>query len=106
MTTSERTGLRRGMTHYGDPDFALYLRRSFARSMGYGEAMASALDQESPTCPRQIPGDRHVVAAPLAGGDPVLRLPVDPPDHLHDQCHRDLEHQVAPGGQDARSLPE
>ena len=27
------------MTHYGDPDFALYLRRSFARSMGYGEAM-------------------------------------------------------------------
>jgi dihydroxy-acid dehydratase len=32
-------GLRRGLTHYGDPDFALYLRRSFARSMGYGEAM-------------------------------------------------------------------
>ncbi|MBV8888568.1 MAG: dihydroxy-acid dehydratase [Alphaproteobacteria bacterium] len=29
------TGLRRGLTNYGDPDFALYLRRSFARSMGY-----------------------------------------------------------------------
>ena len=39
MTTSEMIGLRRGLTHYGDPDFALYLRRSFARSMGYGEAM-------------------------------------------------------------------
>jgi dihydroxy-acid dehydratase len=39
MTTSEKTGLRRGLTHYGDPDFALYLRRSFARSMGYGEAL-------------------------------------------------------------------
>ena len=39
MASSQRTGLRRGLTHYGDPDFALYLRRSFARSMGYGEAM-------------------------------------------------------------------
>jgi dihydroxy-acid dehydratase len=28
-------GIARGLTHYGDPDFALYLRRSFARSMGY-----------------------------------------------------------------------
>ena len=27
--------LSRGLTNYGDPDFALYLRRSFARSMGY-----------------------------------------------------------------------
>ena len=39
MTSSEASGLRRGLTHYGDPDFALYLRRSFARSMGYGEAL-------------------------------------------------------------------
>jgi dihydroxy-acid dehydratase len=39
MTASKPSGLRRGLTHYGDPDFALYLRRSFARSMGYGEAM-------------------------------------------------------------------
>jgi len=28
-------GLARGLTNYGDRDFALYLRRSFARSMGY-----------------------------------------------------------------------
>jgi dihydroxy-acid dehydratase len=32
------TGLARGLTNYGDPDFALYLRRSFARSMGYSAA--------------------------------------------------------------------
>jgi dihydroxy-acid dehydratase len=35
------TGLARGLTNYGDRDFALYLRRSFARSMGYsGAALA------------------------------------------------------------------
>src|SRR5437899_7742521 len=32
---TDRVGLGRGLTNYGDPDFALYLRRSFARSMGY-----------------------------------------------------------------------
>ncbi len=32
---SDPIGLGRGLTNYGDPDFALYLRRSFARSMGY-----------------------------------------------------------------------
>jgi dihydroxy-acid dehydratase len=32
-------GLARGLTNYGDPDFALYLRRSFARSMGYSTEM-------------------------------------------------------------------
>jgi dihydroxy-acid dehydratase len=36
---SEPQGLQRGLTHYGDPDFALYLRRSFARSMGYSSAI-------------------------------------------------------------------
>ena len=32
---TQPVGLARGLTNYGDPDFALYLRRSFARSMGY-----------------------------------------------------------------------
>jgi dihydroxy-acid dehydratase len=32
-------GLSLGLTNYGDPDFALYLRRSFARSMGYSTDM-------------------------------------------------------------------
>ena len=31
-------GLSQGLTNYGDPDFALYLRRSFAKSMGYSSA--------------------------------------------------------------------
>src|ERR1700675_1159776 len=31
-------GLARGLTNYGDRDFALYLRRSFARSRGYTTA--------------------------------------------------------------------
>src|ERR1700737_3687680 len=38
---TEPVGLARGLTNYGDPDFALYLRRSFARSMGYwGDVVA------------------------------------------------------------------
>jgi dihydroxy-acid dehydratase len=36
---TDPVGLRRSLTHYGDPDFALYLRRSFARSMGYSTDM-------------------------------------------------------------------
>ena len=32
-------GFRRGLTNYGDPTFSLYLRRSFASSMGYSRAM-------------------------------------------------------------------
>jgi dihydroxy-acid dehydratase len=36
-----RHGLARGLTNYGDPAFSLYLRRSFAKSMGYsGEMLA------------------------------------------------------------------
>jgi dihydroxy-acid dehydratase len=33
------TGLRHGLTNYGDMDFSLYLRRSFAQSMGYSRPM-------------------------------------------------------------------
>jgi dihydroxy-acid dehydratase len=36
---TDPSGFARGLTDYGDRDFALYLRRSFARSMGYGDAM-------------------------------------------------------------------
>ncbi len=32
-------GIRRNLTNYGDPGFAAYLRRSFARSMGYSKDM-------------------------------------------------------------------
>src|SRR6202040_2586196 len=39
---TERTvGFANGLTNYGDRDFSLYLRRSFAQSMGYSRAMLS-----------------------------------------------------------------
>src|SRR5499427_6472616 len=38
---TQPVGLARGLTNYGDPDFALYLRRSFARSMGYSSDLLS-----------------------------------------------------------------
>jgi dihydroxy-acid dehydratase len=34
-----KVGLARNTANYGDKDFALYLRRSFAKSMGYSQAM-------------------------------------------------------------------
>ena len=37
--TKPPRGLARNTAGYGDPDFALYLRRSFAKSMGYSQAM-------------------------------------------------------------------
>src|SRR4051812_2266940 len=42
-----------GLTNYGDPDFALYLRRSFARSMGFSTEML----------------DRPVIGVATSGGD-------------------------------------
>ncbi|MCA0450545.1 MAG: dihydroxy-acid dehydratase [Proteobacteria bacterium] len=41
MTNKTKRGIAGGLTNYGDPEFAAYLRRSFARSMGYSsEALA------------------------------------------------------------------
>jgi dihydroxy-acid dehydratase len=37
--TPPKHGLARNAANYGDKDFALYLRRSFAKSMGYSQAM-------------------------------------------------------------------
>ena len=39
--TGPGKGLTRGLTNYGDARFSLYLRRSFALSMGYSEDMLS-----------------------------------------------------------------
>jgi dihydroxy-acid dehydratase len=36
---AQKRGLARNTANYGDRDFALYLRRSFAKSMGYSQAM-------------------------------------------------------------------
>src|SRR6059058_1458654 len=41
MPNPPKHGLARGLTNYGDAGFSLYLRRSFAKSMGYsGEMLA------------------------------------------------------------------
>ena len=37
MSDIPSRGFRRGLTDYGDADFSLYLRRSFAKSMGYSD---------------------------------------------------------------------
>ena len=39
LMTDKPTGIAHGLTNYGDRDFSLYLRRSFAKSMGYSRAM-------------------------------------------------------------------
>ena len=39
MADRPKHGLARGLTNYGDADFSLYLRRSFAKSMGYSHSM-------------------------------------------------------------------
>ena len=39
MSDGKKRGLQNGLTQYGDPDFAAYLRRSFARSMGYSDEL-------------------------------------------------------------------
>lgn len=39
MSEDNVHGLSNGLTNYGDKDFALYLRKSFARSMGYSNEM-------------------------------------------------------------------
>ncbi len=37
--SKQPTGIAHGLTNYGDRDFSLYLRRSFAKSMGYSSDM-------------------------------------------------------------------
>ena len=33
--SSDKRGMRKGLTRYGDEGFALYLRKSFIKAMGY-----------------------------------------------------------------------
>jgi dihydroxy-acid dehydratase len=77
---SEPIGLDRGLTNYGDRDFARYLRRSFARSMGYSTAMldrpvvgiataASGFNNCHRTTPELVEAVKRGVTA--AGGLPL-----------------------------------
>src|SRR6188474_3126269 len=82
MTSGDKkkTGLARGLTNYGDAAFSLYLRRSFAKSMGYssdllGRPVVGIADSRSGfnNCHRHFPElieavKRGVLAA---GGLPV-----------------------------------
>ncbi len=84
MAGDKKRGLLNGLTHYGDPDFAAYLRRSFARSMGYSEEMlarpivgitwtASGFNN----CHRGVPQLVEAVKrGVLAGGALPLEFPV------------------------------
>src|SRR5215475_9165198 len=76
-------GLSIGLTNYGDPDFAVYLRRSFARSMGYSLDMlerpvvgiaqsASGFNNCHRTMPELVEAVKRGV---LAGGALPLEFP-------------------------------
>ena len=76
-------GLGRGLTNYGDPAFSLYLRRSFAKSMGYsGEMLARPVvgiaDSKSGfnNCHRHFP---ELVEAVKRGVLAAGGLPIDFP---------------------------
>src|SRR4051812_37467487 len=66
-------GLARGLTNYGDAGFSLYLRRSFAKSMGYSTEMLGRKVEPSLEPPRPPP------AAPRDPPVPAAAPPVPPP---------------------------
>jgi len=79
MSDGNPKGLDNGLTSYGDPDFARFLRRSFARSMGLSTAMLAK---------------------------PVVGIAVTPSDF--NNCHRgvpELAEAVARGVLAAGGLP-
>ena len=49
--TDRPKGLANRSSNYGDRDFALYLRRSFAASMGYSRAMLENPTTTTATAP-------------------------------------------------------
>ena len=96
--TPPKRGLARNTANYGDRDFALYLRRSFAKSMGYTQAMldkpvVGIVDTGSDynNCHRSVPelveaAKRGVLAAgalPLAFPTVSLCEPSLSPTSMH-----------------------
>ena len=84
--TDSATGLKHGLTNYGDRDFSLYLRRSFARSMGYSREMLARpvvgianTGSGFNNCHRHFPELLEAVKrGVLAAGGAAARVP----DHL------------------------
>ena len=37
MKADELRGINRGLTDYGDPEFSIYIRKAFAKAMGYAD---------------------------------------------------------------------
>ena len=37
MKSGDSTGIKRGLTNYGDPEFSVYIRKAFAKAMGYAD---------------------------------------------------------------------
>jgi dihydroxy-acid dehydratase len=83
MSSANPKGFRRNLTNYGDRGFALYLRRSFARSMGYSLDMLerpivgiAQSGSDFNNCHRSMP---ELIAAVkrgvLAGGALPLEFP-------------------------------
>jgi dihydroxy-acid dehydratase len=80
---ARRHGLARNAANYGDRDFALYLRRSFAKSMGYSQALldrpvVGIVDTGSGfnNCHRTVPELIEAVKrGVLAGGGLPLAFP-------------------------------
>lgn len=81
MADNKDKGLARGLTNYGDKDFSLYLRRSFAKAMGFtGESLekpivgiadtASSYNNCHRNVPEQIEAVKRGVLA--AGGLPMV----------------------------------
>ena len=86
MTQDSKHGLARGLTNYGDPAFSLYLRRSFAKSMGYsGEMLARPVvgiaDSKSGfnNCHRHFP---ELIEAVKRGVIAAGGLPIDFPTRM------------------------
>ena len=81
MADETGEGLARGLTNYGDKDFSLYLRRSFAKAMGFtSESLkkpivgiadtASSYNNCHRNVPEQIEAVKRGVLA--AGGLPMV----------------------------------
>ncbi|MEJ1935803.1 hypothetical protein WDZ92_36885, partial [Nostoc sp. NIES-2111] len=98
-------GFGRGLTNYGDSGFSLYLRRSFASSMGYSREMmdrpivgiahsASGFNN----CHRYVPDLVEAVKRGVLGaGPPPLPLPtISPGAGLPPPPNPKFPHPLAP----------
>src|SRR3990170_2364952 len=90
MSAQKPRGLGRGLTNYGDAGFSLYLRRSFAKSMGYssellGRPVVGIADSRSAfnNCHRHFPELVEAVKrGVLAAGGLPLEFPTISPGEV------------------------